>query len=90
MRSDQLTDKISDSEESFDILRDIKPYRFEPLAKKVTDSINCEELAAARVYVDLEQPPVPPTPGLSLQQWLYWCVFVCVGIRLIDMSTHWA
>ena len=27
-RSDQLTDKMSDSEESFDILRDIKPYNF--------------------------------------------------------------
>jgi len=38
---------MSDSNESFDILRDIKPYGFEPLAKKVTDNINCEELAAA-------------------------------------------
>jgi len=40
---------MSDSHESFDILRDIKPYSFEPLAKKVTDSINCEELAAGSV-----------------------------------------
>ena len=51
-RSDQLTDKMSDSGESFEILRDIKPYNFEPLAKNVTDSINCEELAAASAYVD--------------------------------------
>jgi len=43
---------MSDSEESFDILRDIKPYSFELLEEKVTDSINCEELAAASVYVD--------------------------------------
>ena len=49
-RSDQLTDKMSDSDESFDILRDFKVYNFEPLAKKVTDSINCEELAAASAY----------------------------------------
>jgi len=54
---------MSDSDESFDILRDIKPYNFEPLAKKVTDSINCEELAAASTDVDLEQLPVPLTPS---------------------------
>jgi len=59
-----LTDKISDSDGNFYILRDIKPFSFEPLAKKVTDSINCEELAAASAYVDIEQPPVPPT-GLA-------------------------
>jgi len=40
---DQLTDKMSDSDESFDILRDIKPYSFESLTKKVIDSSNCEE-----------------------------------------------
>ena len=62
---DQLTDKMSDSDESFSIFRDIKPYSFESLAKKVTDSINCEELAAASAYVDPKQSPVPPTldPG---------------------------
>ena len=54
-RSDQLTDKMSDSDESFDIFKDIKRYSFEPLAKKVTDNINCEELAAANPYVDPEQ-----------------------------------
>jgi len=75
--SNQLTDNMSDSDESFDILRDIKPYSFEPLAKKVTDSINCEELAAASTYVHPEQPPVPPTPGP-------------VGISLIDKSTYLA
>ena len=67
---------------SFDIFRNIKPDSFEPLAEKVTDSINCEELAAASVYVDLDQPPVPPTAGPGLQQELDWCVFVCVGISL--------
>jgi len=46
-RLDQLTDKMSDSDESFDILSDIKPYSFEPLAKKVTDGIKYEELAGA-------------------------------------------
>jgi len=54
----QLTDKMLDSDVSFDILSDIKPYCFEPVAKKVTDSINYEELAAASLYVDPEQPPV--------------------------------
>ena len=65
-------------------------YSFEPLAKKVTDSLNGEELAAASAYVDPEQLPVPPTPGAGPQQELDWCVFVCVGISLIDKSTHWA
>ena len=51
-RSDQLTDKMSDFDKGFDILRDIKPYSFEQLAKKFTDSINCQELAAASAYVD--------------------------------------
>jgi len=36
-RLDQLADKMSDSDKSFDILRDIKPDSFQPLAKKVTD-----------------------------------------------------
>ena len=62
---------MSDSEGSFDILKDIMPYSFEPLAKRVTHSINCEELAAASTYVDPEQPPVP-----GLQQKLDWCLFV--------------
>jgi len=53
-RSDQLTDTILDSNESFDILRDIKPYCLKPLAKKVTGSNKCEELAAASAYVDPE------------------------------------
>ena len=78
-----LTDKVSDSDESFDILRDIKPYSIEPLVKEVTDSINCEDLAAASAYVDSEQPPGP-------QQELDWCVFVCVGrsviLKLIDRT----
>jgi len=89
-RSDQLTDKMSDSDESFYIVRDIKPYSFEPLVKKVTDSIICEELAAANAYMDPEQPPLLPTPSPSPQQELDWCVFVCVGIISIDKSTHWA
>jgi len=38
------SDQLSDSDKSFDILRDIKPYSFEPLVQKVTDSINCKEL----------------------------------------------
>ena len=81
---------MSDFDERFDLLRDIKPYSFEPLAKRVTDSINCEELAATSAYVDPEQPPVPPIPGSDPQQELGWCVFVCVGISLTDKSTHWA
>ena len=54
---------MSDSDESFDILRDIRPYNFEALTKKVTGSINCEELAAASAYVHPAQSPVPLTPG---------------------------
>jgi len=88
--SDQLTDNISDSDEIFEIIMVIKPYNFEPLAKKVTDSINYQELVAASAYVEPEQPRLPPTPGLSPQQELDWCVFVCVGRSLIDKSTHWA
>jgi len=64
----QLTDN------NFELLRDIRPYKFEPLAKKVTDSINYEELAAASADVDPEEPPVPPTPGPNPQQELDWCV----------------
>ena len=58
---------MSDSDENFDILMDIKPYSFKPLAKKVTDSIKCEELTAARAAVDSEQPFVQPTPGPGSQ-----------------------
>jgi len=68
---------MSDSDESFDIFRDIKPYNFEPLAKRVTESIKCEELAAANADVHLKQPPVPPTPSPAPQQELDWRVFVC-------------
>ena len=74
-RSDQLTDKMSDSDESFEILGDIKPYNFEPLAKKVTDSIYCEELAAASTYTKPEQPPVPLTANKS---WIRVYLFVLV------------
>ena len=81
---------MSDSDENVDILRDIKPYICEPLAKRVTDSVNCEELAAASADVNLEQPPLSPIPGPGLQQELDWRVFVCVGIDLIDKPTHWA
>ena len=45
---------MSDSDETFDILVDIKPMNFEPLAKKVTDIINYEELAATSADVDPE------------------------------------
>ena len=78
---------MSDSDESFDILKDIKPYSFEPLAEKVADSINYEELAATSADVDLEQPLVPPTPGHGPQQELDWRVFVCVGIIFIIEHT---
>ena len=81
---------MSDSDESFDILRDIKPYNFEQLAKRVIYSINCDELAATSADMDLEQPPVPQTPAPGSQQELNWRVFVCVGISLIDNSTLWA
>ena len=67
---------MSDSDERFDIFRDVNPYNFESLAKKVTDSINCEELAAASAEVHLEQPPVPTTPDPSPQQELDWHVFI--------------
>jgi len=46
---------MSDSDESFDLIGVIKPYHIEPPAKKVTDSMNCEELAAASADVDPEQ-----------------------------------
>jgi len=51
---------MSDSDECFDLHRDIKPYNFEPLAKKVTESINCEEITAVSTNVDLKQPPNCP------------------------------
>ena len=81
---------MSDSDESFDIFSDIKPYNFEPLAKKITDFINFKELAESSADVNLELPPVPETPGPSPQQELDWCASVCVGISLINKSTHWA
>jgi len=58
---------MSDSDESFDISRDSKPYTFEQCAKKVTASI-IYEVAAASADVYLEQPPVQPTPSLGPQQ----------------------
>jgi len=68
--SDQLTDKMLDSDKSFDILRNIMPHSFEPLAKKVTDSINCDKLAAASADVDPKQPPLPLAPSPGPQQQL--------------------
>jgi len=53
-RSDELTDRVSDSDKSFHIFMDIKPYSFESPAKQAKGSIHCEELAAASAYVDLE------------------------------------
>jgi len=69
---------MSDSDVSFEILSDVKPYSVEPLVKKVTKCI----------YLDPEQPTVPLTPSPGPQQELDWSVFVCVGISLIDESTH--
>ena len=77
---------MSDSDE----LRDIKPYGFEPLAKITIDAINCVELDTANADVDLEQPPVSPILDTQPQQELGWYIFVCLGISLIDKSTHWA
>jgi len=68
----------------------LSPTTLNHSLKGVTDSINCEELAAASAEVHLKQPPVPPTPGPGPQQELDLCVFVCVGISLIDKSTYWA
>ena len=48
---------------------------FDPLAKRVTNSIDCEELAVTSAYVYPVQTPVPPTPGPRPQQDLDWCVF---------------
>jgi len=80
---------MSDPDESFDILRDIKPQSFEPLTKNVTDSINCKELAPVNLYVDPEQQPVPLTSvPRSTTRVGDWYVFVCVGISLIGKSTH--
>jgi len=76
--------------ESLDILMDINPFNFEPLAKNVTDSINCEQLAAASAYTDPEQSPVLQTPGSRPQQELDRCVIVCVPMSLINKSTHQA
>ena len=81
---------MSDSDKRVSILRDIKPYNLEPLTKRVTKSINCDELAVEGAHMDPEKPPVPPIPDPGPQQELDWCVFVYVGIRLIDKSTHGA
>ena len=78
---------MSDSDERFHFLRDILPYNFEAPTKGVTDSINCGELAARSADVDLEQPPVPPTPGPAPQQELDWCVLACVGISLTECES---
>ena len=75
--SDQLADKMLDSDKNFDILRAIKPYSFEPLVKKVTDSINCEELTAASAYLDQEQSAVPPAPvPVHNKSWIVAYLFV--------------
>jgi len=51
-------------------------------------SIYCKKLA---VDVYLEQPAVrPTTDGPGPQQELAWCVFVYVGISLINKLTNWA
>jgi len=54
---------MSDSDESFNNLKDIKPYNLILLVNKVTDSIKQKELAPASADVHLEQPPVSPTPS---------------------------
>jgi len=63
---DQLTDKMSDSDESFDT-HWYQAIQLWTIREKVKDSINCEELAAASAYVDPEQPHVPPyfPPGIT-------------------------
>jgi len=66
---------MSDSDKSVDILRDIKPYSFEPLAIKVTDGINCKELAAASADVNLKQTPGLPTP-VPNKSWIGVYLFV--------------
>jgi len=80
---------MPDYDGSFDISGLSSPTTLNHSRKRVTGSINCEELAAASADVHQEQPPVPQTSGPSLQQQLDWCVFVYVGITLIVMSTHW-
>jgi len=74
---------MSDSDE---IHRDIKPYYFVPLAKKVANSINCEELVAASAYMDPEQPPVPTNiqPPSTTRVGLV-CIYLCWY-----KSTYWA
>jgi len=42
--------------------KELIPDNFEPLAKKVTKSIEHEQLDASGADVDQEQPPVPPSP----------------------------
>jgi len=62
-RPDQLRDKMSDPSKGLTFSGDIKPYSFEPLAKKVTERINCDELPASSAYLDAEQPPVRQHPA---------------------------
>ena len=73
--SQSFVNKRSDSDERFDILMYIKPYSFEPLAKNVTGSIKCEELAAASAY----------TTRVGLV-----CICLYFILSLIDKSTRWA
>jgi len=80
---------MSEYHDSFDILRDIKSYSFEPLAKKVTDYINCDELAAASAYVDPEQSPVPPRNPAPVHNkiWIGVYLFVLGYVSLTSQHT---
>ena len=51
------------------------PTTVNHLQKSVTDSVNCEKLAAASADVHLEQPLVQLTPNLGPQPELDWRVF---------------
>ena len=79
---------MSDSDKGFDIFGDVKPYSFEPLAKKVTDSISCEEIAAASAYIEPRAVTCAADTRSCPQQELDWCVILCVGSSLIDKSTY--
>jgi hypothetical protein len=63
---------MSDCDESFELHRDIKPYSFEPLAKKVKS-----DNGTLDIDTEAEQPPVPPTPAPvpGPQELPDWCVF---------------
>jgi hypothetical protein len=56
---------MSDSDESFELHRDMKPYSFEPFAKKIKSNNGTESVNVAGLDIDTEaeQPPVPPTPA---------------------------